>query len=197
MPALRHRRTELIRHFAHLSAARDAGQLILAGRSSEPYDRTFVVAPTAGEIAENTPECEERMILAAAELAARSGPDRGQVEWRAPSPSTVYSLLRHPIYAGYLITHVAFLAAHPSLWNLVVFVVSDTALMVHPEDARRLGLRDGEEAVITSRVGEVKAPVSDEEFVGGEAYFVGPGHTPRIFAAFDMFPLVKASTRVM
>jgi uncharacterized protein YciI len=29
------------RHFAHLSAARDAGRLILAGRSSEPYDRTF------------------------------------------------------------------------------------------------------------------------------------------------------------
>lgn len=29
------------RHFAHLSAARDAGNLILAGRSSEPYDRTF------------------------------------------------------------------------------------------------------------------------------------------------------------
>lgn len=29
------------RHFAHLSAARDAGQLILAGRTSEPYDRTF------------------------------------------------------------------------------------------------------------------------------------------------------------
>ena len=29
------------RHFAHLSAAKDGGTLILAGRSSEPYDKTF------------------------------------------------------------------------------------------------------------------------------------------------------------
>jgi len=29
------------RHFAHLSAAKDDGRLILAGRTSEPYDRTF------------------------------------------------------------------------------------------------------------------------------------------------------------
>jgi anaerobic selenocysteine-containing dehydrogenase len=32
--------------------------------------------------------------------------------------------------------------------------------MVHPEDARRLDLREGEEAVISSRIGEVKTPVS-------------------------------------
>jgi anaerobic selenocysteine-containing dehydrogenase len=31
--------------------------------------------------------------------------------------------------------------------------------MVHSEDAQRLGLREGDEAVITSRVGEVRAPV--------------------------------------
>jgi anaerobic selenocysteine-containing dehydrogenase len=38
-------------------------------------------------------------------------------------------------------------------------------LMVHPEDARRLGLSEGEEAVITSRVGEVQAPVNVTEEV--------------------------------
>lgn len=32
-------------------------------------------------------------------------------------------------------------------------------LMVHPEDAQRLGLSEGDEALITSRVGEVRAPV--------------------------------------
>ena len=28
--------------------------------------------------------------------------------------SGIYRFVRHPIYAGYLITHVAFLAAHPT-----------------------------------------------------------------------------------
>jgi protein-S-isoprenylcysteine O-methyltransferase Ste14 len=44
--------------------------------------------------------------------------------------SGVYRLVRHPIYAGYLITHTGFLIAHPSAWNLVLLIVSDLALMV-------------------------------------------------------------------
>ena len=50
--------------------------------------------------------------------------------------------------------------------------------MVHPEDARRLGLREGEEAVITSRVGEVTAPVSvtDEVMPGVVSLPHGYGH---------------------
>jgi protein-S-isoprenylcysteine O-methyltransferase Ste14 len=42
----------------------------------------------------------------------------------------LYRLVRHPIYLGYLITHVAFLAANPGPWNLLVLVVSDGALLV-------------------------------------------------------------------
>ena len=38
--------------------------------------------------------------------------------------------MRHPIYLGYFITHVAFLLAHPSIWNLAVLVVADAALYV-------------------------------------------------------------------
>ncbi|HYO55512.1 molybdopterin oxidoreductase family protein [Archangium sp.] len=51
-------------------------------------------------------------------------------------------------------------------------------LLVHPEDARRLGLREGEEAVITSRVGEVRAPVSvtDEVMPGVVSLPHGYGH---------------------
>lgn len=64
----------------------------------------------------------------------------------------IYKVLRHPIYAGYLITHVAFLAAHPSFWNLAVFVVSDTALMVRSIYEERTLARDAEYAEYMTRV---------------------------------------------
>jgi protein-S-isoprenylcysteine O-methyltransferase Ste14 len=41
----------------------------------------------------------------------------------------LYRLVRHPIYLGYLITHVAFVAANPGPWNLLVLLVSDVALL--------------------------------------------------------------------
>jgi protein-S-isoprenylcysteine O-methyltransferase Ste14 len=44
--------------------------------------------------------------------------------------SGVYRLVRHPIYLGYLITHVAFLFANPSPSNIVVLVAADTALLL-------------------------------------------------------------------
>ena len=40
-----------------------------------------------------------------------------------------YTIVRHPIYAGYLITHVAFLVAQPTPLNLVIVAVADTALI--------------------------------------------------------------------
>lgn len=43
--------------------------------------------------------------------------------------SGCYRVLRHPIYLGYLITHVAFVAANPIAWNIVLIVVSDVALL--------------------------------------------------------------------
>ncbi len=41
----------------------------------------------------------------------------------------LYRLVRHPIYMGYLITHVAFVAANPSLWNVALLVAADIALL--------------------------------------------------------------------
>jgi len=41
-----------------------------------------------------------------------------------------YEFVRHPIYTGYLITHVGFLVANPSPWNAVVLLVADTALII-------------------------------------------------------------------
>jgi len=40
-----------------------------------------------------------------------------------------YALVRHPIYTGYLITHIAFLVAHPRWWNVIVILTADTALV--------------------------------------------------------------------
>jgi protein-S-isoprenylcysteine O-methyltransferase Ste14 len=34
-----------------------------------------------------------------------------------------YRYLRHPMYAGYVLSHVAFLAMNPTLWNLTAYAV--------------------------------------------------------------------------
>jgi protein-S-isoprenylcysteine O-methyltransferase Ste14 len=44
--------------------------------------------------------------------------------------SGIYRLVRHPIYLGYLITHVAFLFANPSLSNIAILCAADTALLL-------------------------------------------------------------------
>lgn len=43
--------------------------------------------------------------------------------------SGLYRIVRHPIYMGYLVTHIAFLVASPSLWNIVALVAADAALL--------------------------------------------------------------------
>jgi protein-S-isoprenylcysteine O-methyltransferase Ste14 len=42
----------------------------------------------------------------------------------------LYRLVRHPIYLGYLLTHLPFLAAHPSAWNVAVLLTGDAALIL-------------------------------------------------------------------
>ena len=64
-----------------------------------------------------------------------------------------YLLVRHPIYSGYLITHVAFLLAHPSAWNIVVRVVADTALIVRALFEERILVRDERYREYCTRVG--------------------------------------------
>ena len=43
--------------------------------------------------------------------------------------SGIYQIVRHPIYLGYLITHVAFLIATPSAWNIAALFAADAALL--------------------------------------------------------------------
>lgn len=43
--------------------------------------------------------------------------------------SGVYRIVRHPIYLGYVLTHVGFLLANPTPWNLCLLVGADIALL--------------------------------------------------------------------
>jgi protein-S-isoprenylcysteine O-methyltransferase Ste14 len=66
--------------------------------------------------------------------------------------SGLYRFVRHPIYLGYLITHVAFLAAHPTRWNAVVLLVSDVALLVRAAYEERTLVQDPQYAAYRQRV---------------------------------------------
>ena len=53
-----------------------------------------------------------------------------------------YLLIRHPIYSGYIVTHIAFAFAHPSAWNLIILTIADSALVVRALIEERLLRRD-------------------------------------------------------
>jgi protein-S-isoprenylcysteine O-methyltransferase Ste14 len=64
-----------------------------------------------------------------------------------------YRLVRHPIYAGYLVTHIAFCAQHPTPWNFAVVLVADTALVVRALMEERVLSADVEYQGYCRRVG--------------------------------------------
>lgn len=64
----------------------------------------------------------------------------------------IYRLVRHPIYAGYLVTHAAFLVAHPTSWNLAMLATADTALMIRAVYEERTLARDAAYADYMTRV---------------------------------------------
>lgn len=64
-----------------------------------------------------------------------------------------YMLVRHPIYAGYLLTHAAFLVAHPTPWNAVVLIVADGALVLRALIEERVLSTDAEYQRYCRRVG--------------------------------------------
>ena len=64
-----------------------------------------------------------------------------------------YTFVRHPIYTGYLITHVAFLMASPTPWNFAVLFFSDSALIVRAMMEERVLRNDVEYQGYCQRVG--------------------------------------------
>ena len=51
--------------------------------------------------------------------------------------SGLYRFVRHPIYLGYLITHVGFVMANPADWNLLVLAAADVALLLRAKCEER------------------------------------------------------------
>lgn len=64
-----------------------------------------------------------------------------------------YTIVRHPIYAGYVLTHLAFACAHATMWNLAVLVVTDAALVIRALHEERLLASDRSYQTYCSRVG--------------------------------------------
>ena len=64
-----------------------------------------------------------------------------------------YSLVRHPIYTGYLITHTGFLLANPAPWNIGIILVADAALVVRALMEERVLKADAEYQGYCERVG--------------------------------------------
>jgi protein-S-isoprenylcysteine O-methyltransferase Ste14 len=63
-----------------------------------------------------------------------------------------YSIVRHPIYAGYLLTHAATLALFPSAWNVAIIVIADTALVFRALAEERVLSADSEYQSYCGRV---------------------------------------------
>jgi protein-S-isoprenylcysteine O-methyltransferase Ste14 len=63
-----------------------------------------------------------------------------------------YAVMRHPIYAGYLVTHAAFVAAHPYPRNLAIILIADAALVVRALMEERVLLADTQYRAYCRRV---------------------------------------------
>ena len=64
-----------------------------------------------------------------------------------------YGVVRHPIYTGYLITHVGFVLANPAPWNVAVVLISDGALIARALMEERVLSVDAEYQGYCERVG--------------------------------------------
>jgi protein-S-isoprenylcysteine O-methyltransferase Ste14 len=63
-----------------------------------------------------------------------------------------YRFMRHPIYTGYVLSHVAFLAAHPTVMNVGLIAAADTALVVRALFEERTLVQDERYRAYSERV---------------------------------------------
>jgi protein-S-isoprenylcysteine O-methyltransferase Ste14 len=54
----------------------------------------------------------------------------------------LYRFIRHPIYAGYAVTHIGFLVGFPSVWNTLLYVAAFLVQLARIAREERLLMRD-------------------------------------------------------
>ncbi|MDE0884966.1 MAG: DUF1295 domain-containing protein [Myxococcota bacterium] len=64
----------------------------------------------------------------------------------------LYRLVRHPMYAGYFLTHLGYLLLAPSIWNLVVYMTVWLFLGARILAEERMLLKDPEYSAYAERV---------------------------------------------
>jgi protein-S-isoprenylcysteine O-methyltransferase Ste14 len=64
-----------------------------------------------------------------------------------------YTVVRHPIYLGYLVTHAAFLVANPQPLNVLIVLVADSALIARALIEERVLRLDAAYEAYCRRVG--------------------------------------------
>ena len=106
-----------------------AAAMTMLSVAGPPLLRPSAAAPLAGDAMTAAMSAAGLIVVIAAKLTlGRSfgiAPANRGVVARGP-----YNIVRHPIYTGYVITHLAFVMAHPTVWNVAVVLVADSALIV-------------------------------------------------------------------
>jgi protein-S-isoprenylcysteine O-methyltransferase Ste14 len=93
-----------------------------------PLARPSLIAPLASEFVTVGVSALGLLVVIAGKISL--GRSFGLIPANRGIVSTgLYRLVRHPIYLGYLITHFAFVAANPTIWNVAVMLTSDIALL--------------------------------------------------------------------
>lgn len=114
----------LIRRFTSDVSMRPDDWLIALLGTTAP----LLVRPTGGEPLASVLVCMPLMLAGlAVQVAAKLTLRRsfGVVAAnRGLKTGGPYAVVRHPMYAGYFITQIAFLLSNPSLWNVVVYAIA-------------------------------------------------------------------------
>lgn len=126
---------------AALDRSLKARLLTVVSTMGPPLVRPAAVAALMPELATVTLSAAGLLVVIGGKLSL--GRSFGLMPANRGVVSTgLYRLVRHPIYLGYLVTHVAFLAANPTLSNVLMLVPADIALMMRAVCEERTLARD-------------------------------------------------------
>lgn len=71
---------------------------------------------------------------------------------RGLKTSGIYALVRHPMYLGYFISHVGLVLAVPSVWNLIIYGLTWTCLIVRIKSEERVLAKEAEYQAYRAKV---------------------------------------------